>query len=109
MIQKILNLTHDDIRNAVETLQNNVTLVLVKESSKQYYKLSDNTIIPKHAGDYNGNLKTIEDYTGDTYQNEYFRQIGEIINDTQFEADMEDIEYEEHLGWSLVPVEVLEE
>lgn len=108
MIQKILNIEQENLENAIETLQKNVTLVLIKETSKKYYKLSDNTIIPQNKGDYEGTLEIIEDYTGDTYQNEYYRQIDEIINYIEFNADMEGIDYETYLGWSIVPVEVIE-
>lgn len=87
--------TMDDnaLMDLVGYLENNIIHYLKKgDNSGDYYELSNGTIIPHHKGLTGTHL--LEDYTGDTYQNEYYRQLHQFLSDVEFELYERDIPYE---------------
>lgn len=107
-VQKsIFGMDEDELKQLANTLKNSVLHYLKKGDDRtQYYKLSDGTIIPRYPNTVNG-TKLLEDYNGDTYQNEYYRMLRDLLNDVGFELYMNGIDYEiegNPLPDSVVPV-----
>lgn len=108
ILDSLYTMDDNTLMDLVGYLKNNITHYLKKgDNSGDYYELSNGTIIPHHKG-LTGTL-ILEDYTGDTYQNEYYRMLTSLLHDVEFECDMNGIDYEipdNPLPNSVVPVKV---
>lgn len=92
ILNSIYDMSDEEITQLADDLKNNITSHLIEGgSSSAYYELSDGTIIPQHQNlreDLSGR-KLLEDWSGDTYQNEYYRQLTQLLNDVEFELGIE--------------------
>ncbi len=90
----IVDMNNDELKELVDKLKNNIIHYMKRGDIRtQYYELNDGTRIPQHASTVSGD-KLLEDYTGDTYQNEYYRQLHQFLSDIEYELYERDIPYE---------------